>query len=538
MNEEEGGNLDFSQARSSENSADFVPIDEAVRVAQEHQRFGRLAEAATLYKRILAAEPEQPEALHFLGLLYNQIGHSDLAIACLRRALESQEDYPDARCNLGNLLQAVGDLDGAESCYREVVRKHPDFVNAWNNLGVLMRRLERLEEAEWAYRQAIKLDPGHSRAYNNLGEIALKRGSPVDAIVACEEAIRLAPGFAEAYRNLAQALLAAQRPAEAVAASEHALELGGEAYEQLGLALFNQGLVPEALAALRQAWKLNSSSDNVTHILGNLLYRTGQTQEAIEVYRNWLATNPDNPVAIHMLAAWNSMMGEDIPARASDHYVTTVFDGFASSFDSKLEKLDYCAPRLSVEMLSEYLGEPKGDLRILDAGCGTGLSAPLLRAYASLLGGVDLSAAMIDQARKRQMYDFLVIQELTCYLEGCEKAFEVILSVDTLVYFGNLSPLVKAVWHALVPGGIFVFTLERAPVGEARGFRLDGTGRYSHDSKYVVELLEQEGFANLRLRDAIPRMECGEPVQGLVVGAMRPQDRIHERSFQSRETLP
>ena len=51
-------------------------------------------------------------------------------------------------------------------------------------------------------------------------------------------------------------------------------------------------------------------------------------------------------------------------------------------------------------------------LEVLDAGCGTGLAAPLLGPYARRLVGVDLSGAMLEQARALPQYDELV-EELT-----------------------------------------------------------------------------------------------------------------------------
>ncbi|MCX4239251.1 class I SAM-dependent DNA methyltransferase [Paraliomyxa miuraensis] len=58
------------------------------------------------------------------------------------------------------------------------------------------------------------------------------------------------------------------------------------------------------------------------------------------------------------------------------------------------------------------------DLDVLDAGCGTGLCAPLLRPLARTLVGVDLSGKMLDQARRRGGYDELIEAELTEMLDA------------------------------------------------------------------------------------------------------------------------
>lgn len=501
-----------------------VSIGEAVRMAVDYHRTGRLLEANAIYTRILELDPHHAEALHFLGLLHHQLGHASSAIECLRRALATQPDYHDARCNLGNLLRAEGDLEGAEACYREVLRLHPGFVDAWNNLGVLLRQIGQADEAEQAYRQAIAIDPNCPQAHSNLGQLALERGQISEAIRACREVIRLAPELAEAHRNLAQALNADQRHAEAVVASKRALELGALAYEELGTALRNQGLPHEALAAFRQAARIDPETNqsiygNAVYNLGILLHQTGQSEEAIAVYRDWLDHEPDNPVAAHMLAAWTD--AEATPERASDRYVASIFDGFAPDFDRQLAKLEYRAPEVLANSLARCQVEPRAALRVLDAGCGTGLCASVLRPFAAVLTGVDLSLEMLERARARELYDQLIRCELTAFLNDSDRAYDIIVSIDTLVYFGDLGSVIAAANRALVTGGWLLMTLERAPDDTLTGYRLMPTGRYAHTRDYLRTLLLEQGFAAIQVQDDVLRLECGEPVAGLVVTAQR-----------------
>src|SRR5947207_11732494 len=158
-----------------------------------------------------------------------------------------------------------------------------------------------------------------------------------------------------------------------------------------------------------------------------------------------------------MLAACT---GRDVPARASNGFVERTFDSFASSFESKLEHLSYRAPALVAAMLENSGLEPSKQLDVLDAGCGTGLCGPLLVPYARRLVGVDLSEGMLAQARERNVYDELVKGELTAYLADHNEAFDVIVSADTLVYFGPLDHVAAASERALQPGGRLIFTVE------------------------------------------------------------------------------
>jgi predicted TPR repeat methyltransferase len=130
----------------------------------------------------------------------------------------------------------------------------------------------------------------------------------------------------------------------------------------------------------------------------------GELDEAAKLYREWLAEEPDNEVVKHHLAA---CLNQGAPERASDKYVETVFDRFSSSFDAKLQHLQYRAPEYVTEALGRAAGEPKAALDIADAGCGTGLCGPLVKPWARTLVGFDLSAGMLDKAKPREVYDEL-----------------------------------------------------------------------------------------------------------------------------------
>ena len=249
----------------------------------------------------------------------------------------------------------------------------------------------------------------------------------------------------------------------------------------------------------------------------------GRHDQAADVYRQWLEREPDNPVPRHMLASCGAA---EAPPRAADDYVRDVFDGFAESFDEQLiQNLGYRAPEVLVGMLDEVVPADGGGLDVLDAGCGTGLCAPLLRARARHLVGVDLSGGMVDKARLRGGYDALEVAELTAWLEAHPRSFDLIVSADTLVYFGQLGPVLAAAAGALRPGGWLGFTLEAAE-GEAEVAQLTASGRYRHSCAYVEHLLADSGFEAVTVRSDTLRREAGKPVHGWVVRARRcvPQD--------------
>jgi predicted TPR repeat methyltransferase len=240
----------------------------------------------------------------------------------------------------------------------------------------------------------------------------------------------------------------------------------------------------------------------------------GDVGAAVNIFDEWLAEEPGDPVALHMRAACG---GRAVPARASREYVAATFDSFAASFEAKLQQLSYRAPALVAAMLQESGLEPPKRFDVLDAGCGTGLCGPLLAPYARRLVGVDLSGGMLALAREKQVYDALVTSELTDYLRDQPATFDVIASADTLVYFGELESVVGAAASALRPDGLFVFTLEHAVgCGTEIDWRLELHGRYSHAPSYVERVLAACGL-EAWIVPAELRMESGAPVAGLVV---------------------
>jgi predicted TPR repeat methyltransferase len=291
-----------------------------------------------------------------------------------------------------------------------------------------------------------------------------------------------------------------------------------DAHHNLGVLLNGLGRRREAALCFSKVITLRPKHPEARRLLALAYCTLGEVDNAVAVFEEWLREEPDDPVARHMLAACS---GRDVPARASDAFVETTFDRFADSFDAKLAGLSYRAPSLVAEMLARTGLTPSGSLDVLDAGCGTGLCGPLVAPYARRLVGVDLSEGMLARARARNVYDELEKRELTAYLSDSPSSFDVIVSADTLVYFGPLQSVAVAVAGALRPGGVLVFTVEEldAAVDDA-GFVLSPNGRYRHTPGYVERVLADADLEP-EILEAELRLEAGEPVAGLVVRATR-----------------
>ncbi|MCY2990316.1 MAG: tetratricopeptide repeat protein [Planctomycetota bacterium] len=432
-----------------------------------------------------ATHASLPEALAAVLQLV-QGGHGPQALEACRQLVQQHPGQAEPAHLLGRLLVQAGQIEAAEESLRTAVRLAPDYAEAWNDLGNVYSERGHWREAEAAYTQALANTPDLAMAHNNLGLVYQHQGQLEAAIAAFGRVLQLRPEDADAWHNLGAVLKKLGRYEESGAAFRRVIELApqhAEAHQNL-------------CGALRSA---------------------GRTEEARAALRAWIQLEPANPVPQHMLA---SLGGDAVPSRASDGYVRNVFDRFAETFDQQLTQLQYHGPDLIAAALNEHLGSPRGDLLVLDAGCGTGLCGPALRPYARQLTGIDLSSRMLDQARQRQLYDALESAELTSYLHAHLAGWDVIIACDTFNYFGDLETLLSAVARALRLGGTLIFTLEHdATIASGPGFRLNPTGRYSHAQDYLRSVLEATSLALHSLLPVTLRLEAEQPVAGLLVTA-------------------
>jgi predicted TPR repeat methyltransferase len=428
------------------------------------------------------------EALQ-VAVTMHQRGRLGEAQAIYQQVLDVAPDHPDALHYLGVVCHHCGQGDQGVELIRRAIDRVPDHPDMRNNLANVLMELGRNEEAEATYRALIELAPEHADAHSNLGIVLKAQERCAEAEAMLRRAIELCVEHADAWHNLGNVLHKLERDDEAVPAYHKAIELrpfDARSYTQLGA-----------------------------------LYRAiGRPDQAGAVYRRWLENDPDSPVAAHMLAA----VGEgEMPGRASDGFVKSIFEPFAATFDSVLRGLHYRAPELVRDLVATVLGEPAGDLTVLDAGCGTGLVGPLVGPYARRLTGVDLSPAMVTKASGRRVYDELIVAELTAYLDGCDADYDLVVASDTLCYFGDLEPVIRNARRALAPGGHLAFTTEDAKDLPADvGFRLEHHGRYAHREDYLRATVGAAGLELLSIDSDVLRTEHGTPVPGLLVLARRP----------------
>jgi predicted TPR repeat methyltransferase len=433
-----------------------------------------------------AAEPTLPELLQ-ATMQAHMAGHLDVAAKGYRVLQSLAPDNPDVLHLSGVFEGQHGSRERGHALITEAIALDDRQAMFHNNLGLICVRMGRLDEAERCYRRAIELDPDRLDAISNLGVLLGQLNQLEEAEAVFRQLLERVPRFSDARQNLA------------------------------GLFL-RQGRFNEAIEQCARGLLTDPGNPMLRRVLGRAYADAGLTEQALELYRKWQQESPDHPEPRHHIAA---ITGENVPDRASDDYVLATFGNFAETFDAKLAQLGYRAPELVGASVAQALGAPRADLRVIDAGCGTGLVAQYVRPYARSLVGVDLSPQMLARAAERG-YDELVEGELVAFLQTRTAACELLTCADTLCYFGRLDGFAQAAAGSVVAGGWLVFTVEALLDGPAEpGFRLHHHGRYSHRQDYVLRVLGTAGFAGITTEQVVLRQEGGKPVQGWLTRARR-----------------
>ena len=210
---------------------------------------GYLQQAETSFRQVIAARPNDPEALYNLGTLYlrrnawsdgrqlleqavklrpdypeawNNLGmiaaqenRSDEAIRYFEKSVELRPTYTTALLNLGNLYRKLGDFAQSQQALQRALKISPDDPEVNYNLGMLYARQDQLQQAQQFLEHAVALRPDYPDALNNMGVLLVREQRTSDAEAKFRDCINIAPNFDQAYLNLARLYVLLQQKEKA-----------------------------------------------------------------------------------------------------------------------------------------------------------------------------------------------------------------------------------------------------------------------------------------------------------------------------------
>ncbi len=231
-----------------------------------HFQSGRLLEAEAFFRQILDTDPEDPDALHMLGLLAMHGGDAERGAGLIEEAIRGNRRNAQFYTHVGECYRLLGRLDAAIRAQRRALKLKPDFAQAYCNLGSALDARGQTLAALKTYRKAIAIDPTLAQAHYNLGNLLTQKGDIAEAARAFRRSTEASPNFADGHYNLGNSLVAL-------------------------------GDLKSALAAFRRVIEINPDFASAHFNLANALRASGDLDSAREAYLQALAIDPTMAVA-------------------------------------------------------------------------------------------------------------------------------------------------------------------------------------------------------------------------------------------------
>ncbi len=433
-----------------------IQAEELFNQALELHQQGDALAAIPLYLQAHSRAPKHLDVCGHLALLYNNIGKHEEAIRWFKKANNLAPHEPLIMYHLAQAYLSSGQTQTAIQNFQKVLKVAPNHWEAAYNLGATYFAIGKTDLAIESYLQAADINPNDVDIYFNLGLAYKKAGRLTDALQAYHNALKITPNDAELHYNIA-------------------------------LTYKKSGQQQEAAKALKIAITLQPNFGAALGHLGVIYLDQNKNEQAITCYRKLIAIDHNADAARHIISALTGETTECAPL----NYVKDLFDDFSDHFEERLlVNLEYRTPWEMQNLLCQNVNDTTyGNL--LDLGCGTGLGGQVFKDMATHKTGVDLSPKMLNEARKKNIYESLQVDDIIHFLQNTPDVYNLIIICDVLAYLGDLLPFFTLLPQHISPNGKILLSTEYYP---SEGYKLLPTGRYAHSPDYIRPLLEKNGL--------------------------------------------
>ena len=327
-----------------------LTVDQALQQGIAAHKEGKLQDAERLYRAILQAQPNHPDANHNLGVLAVAVGKPLEAIPLFKLALETNPkieqfwlSYIDALIESEQFEEAKrvlveGENTGLSSDKLDALKPRlkgtaPNATNKTAKGQTLSEKRKklaerkknnktrargsspraepsqdqinrllvhyqagRLEEAEELATLLTQQFPKHPFGWKVLGAVLKQTGRLDESLLPMQESVGLSPMDAEAHSNLGVTLKELGKLDDAEASYRKAIALKpdcAEAHSNLGITLRELGRLDDAEASYRKAIALKPDYAEAHSSLGNTLKELGKLDDAEASYRKAIVLKPD-----------------------------------------------------------------------------------------------------------------------------------------------------------------------------------------------------------------------------------------------------
>ena len=290
----------------------MLQVNEIIDKALKAHQGGNLNEAERLYRAALKLKGDNPNVLHFYGLLSHQKGQNEYACELVQKALDINPHDLNCNTNLAIILNSLSRWEKAETACKAALKIDPQHAEAFNNLGRALAGQSKFEDAEFAYKQAILLAPKNAAASNNLGNLYMQRHNYELARASFSEAIEIDKEFMLAYSNLATAYMADNNLALAEQVCHRALDINPgfiPAMHSLAVVLTRKKDLSKAENIFLKIKELDQQHFQATLNLASLYSSQGKLDLANSFFEEAITIEPHNSMVYLNLGVHYSEIG-------------------------------------------------------------------------------------------------------------------------------------------------------------------------------------------------------------------------------------
>jgi tetratricopeptide (TPR) repeat protein len=274
---------------------------------------GKPAEAAEIYRRMLAENPQESAwTAYNLALALEGMHDPAGAEQALRKAMSIDPKAAKVQAELGQLELTAGNLEAAQKWLESALNLDPQLAEARGNLATLFARKGDLASAEENLSQALEDDPKYKDGHLDLGLILAQQGRTSDAEQELDKAVALAPLDPATLSTAGKAKAQMGKMSDGIALLRKVAELAPDlaaAHLDLALALADGYDLPEALVETSEAVRLAPQSGVAHFYRGRVLLDLGRNTEAQPELEAACRLVPQMPEPRYFLALVNKQAG-------------------------------------------------------------------------------------------------------------------------------------------------------------------------------------------------------------------------------------
>jgi len=494
--------------------------DLAIKQAQDLIKQGKAAEAAALLDKICNSANQNPMHWYTYALSLAECGKIEPAARAFEQALNYSPSNPMILTALGRAYSLLQQHQNAVDQLTQALQVDPSNRPAAMLLIAAYIKLQQPLQAEALCDNIIKTEPDNAEVLFQLGLIRKLQHRPDEAIELFDQTLARQPDAIFVLMNKGLTLESMGRIDEAISLYQHTTQLApsnAQVWHILATSLLKRADLTRAIQCFEKSFELNPNNIETGRQLAQALRHVGRTDECETVCKKILEVEPDNAEALFFQNAYSKQKNKETLDRVPADVTRQMYKGkdIGKSFDENLKyAFDYKAPDVLDEAVREAYGESlaANKIDILELGCGSGLCGSRFADIARSLIGTDISADMLEAAKDKNTYSDTYVADLVDALENYQDALDLIIAMDVLCYFGDLTSIFERCFKALRESGIFAFSVVK-PKSDAI-WELQTQGHFVHSLEHLEDVANKTGFTQIYAKELVLRHELNEDQYG------------------------